>query len=92
MAKRTSRSTTPQTSRISDTPDAYAAPVNAATDQADDRGTPADFDNQAISMGSEPSEQEIRMRAYRRYLERGCGDGRDVEDWMEAERELKQPR
>jgi hypothetical protein len=40
-------------------------------------------------MGSEPSEEEIRMRAYRRYMERGGGDGRDFEDWLEAERELK---
>ena len=40
-------------------------------------------------MGSEPSEEEIRMRAYRRYLERGGSDGRDFDDWLEAERELK---
>jgi hypothetical protein len=63
--------------------------VNSPTDQADDRGTPAGFDNQAVSMASEPSEHEIRMRAYRRYLERGGAHGHDVEDWMEAEQELK---
>jgi hypothetical protein len=40
-------------------------------------------------MASEPSEQEIRMRAYRRYLERGGAHGHDVEDWVEAEKELK---
>ena len=47
-------------------------------------------ETRASSMGSEPSEEEIRMRAYRRYLERGGGDGQDFEDWLEAERELKQ--
>ena len=38
-----------------------------------------------------PSEDEIRLRAYYRYLERGeRGDrkGTDVEDWLEAEAEL----
>ena len=46
-------------------------------------------DTRAISMGSEPSEEEIRSRAYRRYLERGGGDGQDFDDWLEAERELR---
>ena len=41
------------------------------------------------SMGSEPSEEDIRMRAYHRYLERGAGDGMAFEDWLEAERELR---
>jgi hypothetical protein len=41
------------------------------------------------SMGSEPSEEDIRLRAYHRYLERGGGHGMDFEDWLEAERELK---
>jgi DUF2934 family protein len=36
-----------------------------------------------------PSEEEIRIRAYHRYLERGGGDGMDFEDWLEAERELR---
>ena len=43
-------------------------------------------------MASEPSEEEIRMRAYRRYLERGGEDGQDFDDWLEAERELKTNR
>jgi len=43
-------------------------------------------------MASEPSEEEIRTRAYRRYLERGGGDGQDFDDWLEAEKELKSSR
>jgi len=46
----------------------------------------------SISMGSEPSEEDIRTRAYQRYLERGGGHGRDFEDWLEAERELRERR
>jgi hypothetical protein len=44
---------------------------------------------ESMSMGSEPTEEDIRMRAYHRYLERGGGHGMDFEDWLEAERELK---
>jgi hypothetical protein len=36
-----------------------------------------------------PEEEEIRIRAYHRYLERGGGHGMDFDDWLEAERELK---
>jgi len=33
-------------------------------------------------------EVEIRQRAYERFCERGGEHGRDLEDWLEAEREL----
>jgi hypothetical protein len=33
-------------------------------------------------------DQLIASRAYQRYEERGRDDGRDQEDWFEAEREL----
>lgn len=34
------------------------------------------------------SEQEIRLRAYEIYLRRGAQPGHELEDWLEAEREL----
>ena len=37
-----------------------------------------------------PSDAEISERAYEIYLDRGCEDGHDVEDWMQAESELSQ--
>lgn len=37
---------------------------------------------------TKPSETQIQQRAYELFLERGCEHGRDVEDWLEAEREL----
>jgi len=37
---------------------------------------------------TKPSETQIEQRAYELYLERGCEHGRDIEDWLEAEREL----
>ena len=33
-------------------------------------------------------EQEIRRRAYEIYLERGAHPGHELEDWLQAEREL----
>jgi hypothetical protein len=33
-------------------------------------------------------EQEIRRRAYEIYLERGARPGHEMEDWLQAEREL----
>ena len=33
-------------------------------------------------------EQEIRNRAYEIYLQRGAGSGYEVEDWLQAERDV----
>ena len=35
-----------------------------------------------------PSAEEIEQRAYEIYLERGCEEGRSMEDWLVAEKEL----
>ena len=34
---------------------------------------------------------DIARRAYDLYLARGCEAGHDVDDWMQAERELRNP-
>jgi hypothetical protein len=36
----------------------------------------------------ENMDERIRTRAYERYLNRGCVDGADVEDWIQAEQEV----
>lgn len=36
----------------------------------------------------ESTKDEINHRAYALYLMRGCEQGKDVEDWVRAEREL----
>ena len=33
--------------------------------------------------------REVARRAYARFTERGCEHGHDVEDWLEAEAELR---
>ncbi len=35
-----------------------------------------------------PTREEIELRAHQIYVERGGADGQDVEDWLQAEREL----
>ena len=37
-----------------------------------------------------PTTQEIEQRAYEIYLERGGEEGRRLEDWLAAEKELTQ--
>lgn len=38
-----------------------------------------------------PTKKQIDARAYELYLKRGYQDGHDIEDWLIAEQELKQP-
>jgi len=37
-----------------------------------------------------PTQQQIRQRAYELYMERGCKPGRELEDWLMAEKELSE--
>ena len=37
---------------------------------------------------NQPTQEEIALRAYHIYLERGATPGNEFEDWMEAERQL----
>jgi hypothetical protein len=73
--------------------DQAAAMSDEFLGEGDMSGEPVQGESQpdlrSNSMGSEPSEEDIRLRAYHRYLERGAGHGRDYDDWLEAERELK---
>ncbi|HSY98968.1 MAG TPA: DUF2934 domain-containing protein [Terriglobales bacterium] len=36
----------------------------------------------------ELSKEDIARRAYQLYMARGCEPGKDIEDWVRAEREL----
>lgn len=41
-------------------------------------------------MPKEPTREEIEVRAYELYAARGYEDGHDLEDWAEAERQLRE--
>ncbi len=77
MAKRAARSEPKPTSRTrSARPSRARVPGNGAN-------------GDALLMAVEPSEEDIRVRAYHLYLERGAVHGADFDDWVTAERELK---
>ena len=62
-----------------------------APDAADTFAARSEGDQPQSSVStSEPTEEEIRYRAYELYLERGGEHGMDFEDWVRAERELKE--
>ena len=68
-----------------------AAPGAAVKKPAPKKSMPAQKAT-PVSVEVEPSDEEIRVRAYHRYLERGGSHGMDVEDWLEAKRELQRSR
>jgi Protein of unknown function (DUF2934) len=61
--------------------------VGSAQTEADPMLEPADIIVEPPHW--QPTEEEVRLRAYQRYLERGAAHGGDVDDWIEAERELR---
>jgi hypothetical protein len=78
-----------------DAPDIRAEAADASTAIAEPGPRPEALDaltSESTSMASEPSEHDIRLRAYQRYLERGGGHGMEFDDWVEAERELRTRR
>jgi len=64
-------------------PGEHPESLEALTSEALPPGAPA---------SAPPTEQDIRTRAYLRFLERGGGHGNDFQDWLDAERDLKQRR
>lgn len=68
-----------------------AAPTAAVKTPAPKKSTSAQKATR-VSVELEPSDEEIRVRAYHRYLERGGSHGTDFEDWLEAKRELQRSR
>ena len=42
-----------------------------------------------VATASGVTEGDIAQRAFELYCDRGCEDGHDVDDWLNAERELR---
>jgi Protein of unknown function (DUF2934) len=85
MAKRTT-----SRSKVSDpAAPAPSKPRRARTTAAGEPPATAADAASASVPPAEPSVEDIRRRAYERYLERGENHGRHFDDWLEAERELR---
>jgi hypothetical protein len=65
------------------------SPAGAVTQSTPTASEAPPADTRSSSMGSEPSEEDVRMRAYQRYLDRGSDHGGDFDDWLKAEEELR---
>lgn len=94
--KRTATSASPQPVSSSVSPIADAGSPALAIDTAADRGRPrdigtatADASGNGHSSQDVPTYEQIAEAAYQRYLRRGGEHGRDFDDWLEAERELR---
>ena len=75
-------------------PVAESAPVTTKPDTTTDPDavtnaeTVTDTEQVSHPPASRPGPEAIAARAYDLYLERGAQHGSDVEDWLQAEREL----
>lgn len=54
-----------------------------------ERHAPSRIEQRGAVTRERDLQPEIAKRAYDRYLSRGAADGQDVDDWLEAERELR---
>ena len=80
-------------------PAAPRQPARAASSRGKSSGdsaapvdTAAGMNRAADAAQANPGYDEIAEAAYHRYLGRGGQDGSDVDDWVEAERELRSRR
>jgi hypothetical protein len=53
------------------------------------QGTSSKAETREVLVSNATHVEEIRRRAYEIYLERGEQAGRDLDDWLQAERELE---
>jgi hypothetical protein len=86
-SRKSSKTETPKTPRW--TPARRAkSKLEGATAVAE----PPDQNADSADRDFEPSDEEVRVRAYFRYLERGGSHGESMDDWAEAKKELLSAR
>jgi hypothetical protein len=68
--------------------DATEPPTDMGTPDADRSGEQM-RDVSAKEESLTPADDNVRLRAYELYRRRGAEHGRDMDDWLEAERELR---
>jgi hypothetical protein len=88
MAKKAPRSTAKLNSPADGPENISRALAKQDSERAAER-VQAPSDALAARPVGEPTDEDIRARAYQMYLERGGHDGLDFDDWVRAERELR---
>jgi hypothetical protein len=73
---------------------ATVGPTERIASASDTRSTtiPAETGTTSSNGGHQPSHDEIAQAAYFRHLNRGGSGGGEFDDWVEAERELRDRR
>jgi len=66
--------------------------VRSSSDSGAQIDIAADMQAAASADQVNPAYDEIAEAAYHRFLSRGGQDGGDVDDWIEAERDLRERR
>jgi Protein of unknown function (DUF2934) len=96
MAKRPSSRNNSSTDDNAGAAPAAPKPRRARSSSRSTTSTSVQDASEAADMGDAPeqtegapSDDDIRTRAYHRFLERGGGHGQHFDDWIQAERELR---
>ena len=97
MAKKKTAGPDSTTGTTGTTPATPAAPRRRTTTKRIDVAASGNGTNAGAGSGNghaaaSPSYEEIAEAAYQRYLSRGGDHGRDFDDWVEAERQLRERR
>ena len=66
--------------------------AKTARSKEDPSSATPDLDPLVESPRTEPTQDEIALRAYHIYLEREGAEGDPLEDWLQAERELTEAK
>jgi len=94
VAKKNTDGTTPAPRRAAprrttSKKESAAAPVDIAiVTRVEPIDSAADMVGVSAASAYQPTYDDIARAAYQRYLSRGGSDGRDFDDWIEAERDL----
>jgi hypothetical protein len=69
-------------------PDMTLQATSKRSDPLEVRASVIQSDAENTSADQAPSHEQIRLRAYEIYLERGALPGNELDDWLQAECEL----
>lgn len=66
-----------------------AKPANSKIKRADAAAAAVGATASRPNGSASPTDADVARRAYDLYLARGCEPGHDIEDWLQAERDLR---
>ena len=92
MAKPEDRATTSPATRAKTGPNAKTTPAPIATATTTEAKAASKPGQPSKARASALTDEEISQRAYELYQQRGAEPGNDMDDWLQAERELQKTK